>query len=93
MNFKNFYRIYLALTEKHNPERRLVRMTEGIKEATHGLLQRGEKIRTRAQDHPSPVKDMKSVYNTGCGKRKRLDAKGVITTTRVPPVEDVSSGL
>ena len=43
-------------------------------------------MRTRAPDHPSPIRDMTCVYNTGSGKRKRLDAKGVITTTRVPPV-------
>ena len=65
-------------------------MAEGIKKATHGLLQRGGKMRTRAPDHPSPVRDMRSVYSTGCGKRKRYDAKGATTTTtttaRSPPV-------
>ena len=41
--------IYLSLIEKHNPGRRPVTMVEGIKEATHALLQRGSKMRTRAQ--------------------------------------------
>ena len=69
-------------------------MTEGIKEATHALLQRGEKIRRRAQDHPSPVRDMACVYDTGCGKRKRSNTKGVTTTaTGSLPVELLSTKL
>ena len=31
--------------------------------------------------------------DTGCGKRKRLDTKGVITTPRAAPVEEVSSKI
>ena len=55
-------------------------------------------MRKRAPDHPSPVRDMASVYNTGCGKRKRSDAKEVTTRSkeraaRAAPVEDVSSQL
>ena len=70
-------------------------MAEGIKEAAHALLHRGSKMRTRTPDHLSPVRDMTSVYNTGCGKRKRLDAKGIATRSmaRAMPVEDVSSQL
>ena len=95
MNFNNSYRIYLSLMEKHNPGRRPVTMAEGIKEATHALLQRGSKMRTRAPEHPSPVRDLRNVHDTGCGKRKRSDAKGVTTRSkaRAPPVEDVSSML
>ena len=49
-------------------------------------------MRKRAPDHPSPVRNMTSVYDTGFGKRERSDAK-VITTTipRAAPVEDVST--
>ena len=93
MNFNNLHRIYLALMEKHNPGRRPVTMAHRIKEATHALLQRGIKMRTRAPEHPSPVRDLKNVHDTGCGKRKRLDAKGVTTRSiaRAAPVEGVSS--
>ena len=51
-------------------------MAEGIEEATHGLLQTGNKMRTRAPDDPSPVRDMTSVYDTGCWKRKKIGHKG-----------------
>ena len=64
VNFNNAYRIYLALMEEYNLGRRLISMAQGIKEATHALLQRGSKTRTRAPDHPSPVRDMKSVHDT-----------------------------
>ena len=97
MNFNNSYRIYLlALMEKHNPGRRLVTITEGMKEATYALLQRGSKMRTQAPGHPSPVRDMTIIYDTRCGKRKRLDTKGVTTRlrrARTVPVEDISSKL
>ena len=81
--------------EKHNPGRRPVTMAQGIKEAAHALLQRGSKMRTRAPDHLSPVRDMTCVYDTGCGKRKRSDARGVTTRprARVGLVEYVSIKL
>ena len=51
-------------------------------------------MRIWAPSHPLPVRDMTSVYDTGCGKRKRSDAKGVTTTTpRAPSVEDISAKL
>ena len=95
MNFNNSYRIYLSLMEKHNPGRRLVKMTEGIKEATHALIQRGSKMWTRAPDHPSPVRVLRNVHDTGCGKRKKSDAKRVTirSMARAPLVEVVSSML
>ena len=70
-------------------------MVEGIKEATHTLLQRGSKMRTRAPDHPSPVRDTRNVHDTGCRKRKRSDAKGVTTRARAraAPVEYISTEL
>ena len=62
-------------------------MEEGIKEAADCFLQRGGKMRTRAPNHPSSVRDMRSVYDIGCGKRKRSDAKGVTPLPpRAPPV-------
>mmetsp|Transcript_14103 Transcript_14103/g.29816 ORF Transcript_14103/g.29816 Transcript_14103/m.29816 type:complete len:284 (-) Transcript_14103:390-1241(-) len=70
MNFNNLYRIYFSLMVKNNPERRPLSMTEGIKEATHSLLQRGPTMRVWALEHPSPIRDMTYVYNTGSGKRK-----------------------
>mmetsp|Transcript_2847 Transcript_2847/g.5763 ORF Transcript_2847/g.5763 Transcript_2847/m.5763 type:complete len:366 (+) Transcript_2847:358-1455(+) len=70
MNFNNSYWIYMTLMEKHNPGRRPVTMAEGIKEATHSLLQRGPTMRVWALEHPSPIRDMTYVYNTGSGKRK-----------------------
>ena len=93
MNFNNAYRIYLALMEKHNSGRNLVSMAKGVKEATHALLQRGSTTRTRALDHPSPVRDMRNVHNIGCGKRRRSDAKGVTTRARAVPAEYVSTKL
>ena len=81
----------MALMEKHNLGRRPVTIAEGIKEATHSLLQRGPAMRTRAPDHPLPIRDMTCVYGTGCRKRKRSDTKGVITTTpRAPPINSAT---
>ena len=79
MNFNNSYRIFLALMEKHNLGRRLVTIVQGFKEAINILLQRGIKMRKRALEHPLPVRDMTSEYDTGCGKTKRSNAKGVTT--------------
>ena len=91
MNFNIAYRIYLALMEEHNPGKQPVSMVQGIKEAAYSFLQRGGKMRTRAPDHPSLVRNMRSEYNTGCEKRKRSDAKGVAATiSRAAPVEFVS---
>ena len=43
MNFKSsYYRIYMALMEKHNPERHFLSISKGIKEAAHAFLQSGE---------------------------------------------------
>ena len=51
-------------------------------------------MRIRAPSHPSPISDMRCIYNTGCGKRKRSDAKGITTTApRAAPVEDIRSKL
>ena len=70
-------------------------MAEGIKEVTHGLLQSGSKMKTRAPDQPSPVRDTRNVYDIGCEKRKRSDVKGVITRARAraPPVEYISTKI
>ena len=92
MNFNNSYRIHLSLMEKYNPGRRPTTMVEGIKKAARAFLQRGSKVRMQAPSHPSQVRDMTSVYDTGCRKRERSDAKGLTTTTpRAAPLEDVSS--
>ena len=48
-------------------------------------------MRTRAPDHPSQVRDMVCVYDTGCGKRKRSDAKGVTTRSMTAPVVEYIS--
>ena len=80
MNFSNSYRIYLVLMEKHKAGRHPLLMSEGINEATHAFLQKGEGVRKRAPDPLLPIRHMMRVYDTGCGKKKRTDAKGVATT-------------
>ena len=87
--------MYLALIEKHNLGRRPVSLAEGIKEGTHALLRRGGKTRTRAPDHPSTVRDIRGVYNTGCGKRKRSDARIVTPPPRprAPPAVPLRTKL
>ena len=51
-------------------------------------------MRARATNHPSPVRGMTNVHDTGCGKRKRSDAKEVTTaTSRAAPVEYISTEL
>ena len=50
MNFNNSYMMYLVLMENHNMGRILVSMAKGMKETTHGLLQRGSKTRTPAPE-------------------------------------------
>ena len=93
VDFNNTYRIYLTLIGKHNPGRSLVIMAEGIKEATHALLQRGSKMRPRGPDYPLSIWDMRSVYNTGCGKGERCDMEGVTIRSRAAPLEVISSKL
>ena len=50
-------------------------------------------MRTRALDRPSLVRDMRSVYDTGCGKRKLPDARGVTTRARASQVAPLSTKL
>ena len=53
-------------------------MGEAIELATHYLLQRGEPMRERACNHPSPFRDMESIFATGSGNKIRSDAQGVL---------------
>ena len=39
-------------------------------------------MRQRAAEHPSPVKCMRNVHDTGYGKKKRSDAKGIVCVGR-----------
>ena len=41
-------------------------------------------MRQRAAEHPSAVRCMRNVHDTGYGKKKRTDAKGVVSVGRVP---------
>ena len=83
MNFNNIYRIHMALMEKSNQGSCPLSMAEGIKKVPRAFLQRGEKVRKRAPDHPPTVRHIACVYDTGYGKRKRTNAKGVTTTTTI----------
>ena len=50
-------------------------MPEAMKEATHSLLQRGEKMRTYDVKHPPSVRDMTNAYDTHA-RSFRTDSKG-----------------
>ena len=80
MNFNNSYMINLSLTEKHNPGKRVLSRSEGIKEAVHSLLQKGSKMQKQKPEHPSPVRDLRNVHDSGSGRKKRKDVKGEMST-------------
>ena len=82
MNFNNTYKIYMALMETYNSGRRPVSMLEGVKEATYYFLQKGSNTRRQVAEHPSPIMAMNNVHGSGCGRRKRLDAKDVVSVER-----------
>ena len=54
----------------------------GIKESAHAFLQSGEDMWKQAVTHPSPARDVNNVYDSGCGRKKRMDAKTVIYAER-----------
>ena len=59
-------------------------MPEAMKEATHSLLQRGEKMRTYDVKHPPSVRDMTNAYDTHA-RGFRSDSKGG-TVSKTPTV-------
>ena len=64
-------------------------MLEGIKEAAHLLLQHGPKMRKQKPEHPSPVRDLRNVHDSGCGRKKRKDLKGAVSTERSAPLMQI----
>ena len=71
MNFNNSYRIYMVFIETHNPGRRPLFMSEGIKKAAYLFLQRGEDMRKQAPGHPSLVMDLMSIHDSAYRRGKR----------------------
>ena len=55
-------------------------MPEAMKEATHTLLQRGPKMRTRDAVHPPPVRDLTNAFDTHA-RAFRSDAKGLVSSS------------
>ena len=82
MNFNNTYKICIALMKEHNPGRRCLQMSEEIRESEHTFLQRRDSIRKKRPEHPSPLQSMKNAHDTGHGREKRTDAKGVVCVGR-----------
>ena len=66
MSLNDAYRIYLALMEKHNPLRRRLSLSEGIKETAHSLLQHGLVMSKQAPENSSPVRGLRNVHDSGC---------------------------
>ena len=89
MNFNNAYRIYLALMEEHNPGRKVLSISERIKEAAHSLLQEGPEMRKQVPEHASPVKDLRNVHDSECGRKERKNTKGAVSAERSPPIMQV----
>jgi len=82
MNFNNTYKIYMRLMKLHNETRRCLEMSEGIRESAHAFLQQGASMRKQRPDHPSPLRCMRNVDDTGYGRKKQTDAKGVVCVGR-----------
>ena len=57
----------------------MMTMPEAMKEATHSLLQRGEKMRTYDVKHPPSVRDMTNAYDTHA-RSFRTDSKGGVVS-------------
>eukprot|EP00956_Cyclotella_meneghiniana_P001713 scaffold1870_cov73-Cyclotella_meneghiniana.AAC.4 len=74
----NAHTMYAALVKQHTPDRRVQKMAECLCSLTHSLLQRGQPMRKRAAEHPNNVRDLTNVYDFGCGRKTRTDAKGDI---------------
>ena len=55
-------------------------MPEAMQEATHTLLQRGPKMRTRDAVHPPPVRDLTNAFDTHA-RAFRMDAKGGVSNS------------
>jgi len=82
MNFNNTYKIYMRLMTLHHERKRCLIMSEGIRESAHAFLQRGDSMKQRTAEHPSPLRCMRNVHDTGYGKKKRTDAKGYVSVGR-----------
>eukprot|EP00956_Cyclotella_meneghiniana_P004059 scaffold4911_cov47-Cyclotella_meneghiniana.AAC.17 len=74
----NAHTYYAALVKQHTPERRIQKMSECMCSLAHSLMQRGPPMRKRAAEHPNNIRDMTNVYDFGCGRKTRTDAKGEI---------------
>ena len=68
--------------KEHYPGKRCLQMSEGIREAAHAFLQQGDSMRKQRPEHPSAVRCMKNVHDTGYGRKKRADAKGFVAVGR-----------
>ena len=77
MNMNNAYLFYKCLHNKHNEGRRKLTMKEAIQEAAHACLQKGEAMRKRTAQHPSPHRNLMNVFDTTF-RNIRSDAKGVV---------------
>ena len=66
----------------HNEGKRCLQMLEGIRESAHAFLQRGDSMRKQSPAHPSPLRSMKNVHDTGHGRKKRTDAKDFVSGVR-----------
>ena len=89
VNFNNSYMIYLALMAKHNPRRRILSLSERIKEATHSFLQVGLETRKQKPEYPSSVRDLRNAHDSGSRRKKKKDAKGDVCAERSPSIMPV----
>ena len=83
MRFWNFglgnaHTMYTALVKEHTPFRRSTTMAESMKILAHSLMQTGPKMRKRAAEHPQPCRALATVFDFGCGRKQRSDAKGEV---------------
>ena len=46
-------------------------------------------MRKQAPEHPSPVRDLRNVHDSGSRRKKRKDAKGEVSAERSPPIMQV----
>ena len=60
-------------------------MSKGVNAAPHTFLQKGNNMWRQTAEHPSPIRDTHNVHGSGCGRRKRKDAKGDVCVERTAP--------
>jgi hypothetical protein len=75
MSMHNAYKIYLALHKQYTPDQKYSSMKQCVKELTFDLLQRGDSMRKRKEEHPGYTVNLSQILGWTAGRKTRSDAK------------------